>query len=241
MDNIIYLLKELYTYCTDFIINLANISGLSYYEVNFAIFIVLYPLLLFIAPLVFLIQKLRLSQSKKRTNTITKKHSYFENIRTLNKRKIFLYANIAWLFVIILGTLRVYSESTKYYTNHLLSGDYPIDADSISIPIFRETFIMFSLLLILLLLLNVFIFFTTYKANLPSELFVYADNYNKKVVLWELFFCFWLFLNLLFLLYWMCSGFYIETLITLFFTFILLNLRAGQISKYKLHNKDNQL
>lgn len=48
---------ELYTYCTDFIINLANITGLSYYELNFVIFIVLYPLLLFVAPRVYIIQK----------------------------------------------------------------------------------------------------------------------------------------------------------------------------------------
>lgn len=242
MDSIIYLLKELYAYCTDFIINLSNITGLSYYEINFAIFIVLYPLLLFVAPTIFFIQKLRLRHYEKKTTSGTrpKTKSYFENIKTFNKRKIIMSANVVWLFVIVLGTLRIYSESEKYYTNHLLRGDYPPEADSISIPIFRETFIMFTILSILLIFLNLFILFTTHKANLPSKLFVFAENYNKKIVLWEFFFSFWLFINMLFLIYWMWSGYYIETLITLFFAFILLNLRAGQISKYKQTNVDNQ-
>jgi hypothetical protein len=36
--------QALYAYCTDFIINLANFLEISYYEVNFIIFVVLYPL-----------------------------------------------------------------------------------------------------------------------------------------------------------------------------------------------------
>lgn len=36
--------QALYAYCTDFIINLANFWEISYYEVNFIIFVVLYPL-----------------------------------------------------------------------------------------------------------------------------------------------------------------------------------------------------
>ena len=34
-----------YTYCTDFIINLANWSGLSYFEINALIFILIWPAL----------------------------------------------------------------------------------------------------------------------------------------------------------------------------------------------------
>ena len=66
MENFIYLFQHLYVYCTDFIINLANITGLSYYEVNFVIFIVLYPILLLIALTVFIIQKARLRTIIKR-------------------------------------------------------------------------------------------------------------------------------------------------------------------------------
>lgn len=35
----------IYGYCVDFIINLANLTNSSYYEVNFVIFIIIYPLI----------------------------------------------------------------------------------------------------------------------------------------------------------------------------------------------------
>jgi cytochrome c oxidase subunit IV len=73
MDSLLYLFKYLYAYCTDFMINIANITGLSYYEVNFVIFIVVYPLLLIVSPIVYMIQKFRLQSIKKKTISITKK------------------------------------------------------------------------------------------------------------------------------------------------------------------------
>ena len=235
MNSLIHLFKELYAYCTDFIINLANITGLSYYEVNFVIFIIIYPLLLIITPTLYVIQKLRLRTIKNHTTATTKTESKdsFNNIKTFNKRMIFISANLAWLFIIVLGTTRVLSESTDYYGYHLSRGDYPPEADSISIPIFRETFFAFLILSILLIFLNIFIFLTTRKTNLPTKLFIKADFFIVPVVLWELFFGFWLATSLFFFFYWFWIGYYIEGLITLFFTFILLNLRAGQICKYK--------
>ena len=50
----------LYNYCTDFIITLANISGLSYYEINAIIFCLLYPISIVLFPTIYLIQRLRL-------------------------------------------------------------------------------------------------------------------------------------------------------------------------------------
>ena len=55
------LIGELYVYCTDFIINLANILSLSYYEINAIIFCFLYPLLLVGLIAIYLYQKRRLS------------------------------------------------------------------------------------------------------------------------------------------------------------------------------------
>jgi hypothetical protein len=53
--------QSLYAYCTDFIINLANFWGISYYEVNFIIFVVLYPLafVLTLASFVYYSMKLK--------------------------------------------------------------------------------------------------------------------------------------------------------------------------------------
>ena len=54
-----------YGYCTDFIINLANILGSSYYEINLYIFCILYPLLLAITFTTFLVQSVRLRKARK--------------------------------------------------------------------------------------------------------------------------------------------------------------------------------
>jgi hypothetical protein len=66
MDSFIHLLRSLYAYCTDFIINLANITNLSYYEINFVIFIIIYPLLLLVTPIVYIGQKSRLRNYKRK-------------------------------------------------------------------------------------------------------------------------------------------------------------------------------
>ena len=66
MELLLFIFKVLNAYCTDFVINLANISGTSYYEVNFVIFIIIYPLFLILAPTIFIIQKLRLSKLKEK-------------------------------------------------------------------------------------------------------------------------------------------------------------------------------
>ena len=56
---------ELYVYCTDFIINVSDILGISYYEVNFWIFCVLYPVLLIGSIGLFTFQNIRLKKLKK--------------------------------------------------------------------------------------------------------------------------------------------------------------------------------
>jgi hypothetical protein len=66
MNSLIHFFKALYAYCTDLVINLANLTGLSYYEVNFILFVVLYPLLLVAAPLLYRYQKSRLSKIRGR-------------------------------------------------------------------------------------------------------------------------------------------------------------------------------
>ena len=55
-----------YIYCTDFIINLANLLNLSYYEVNFIIFCVLYPLALINSFLIYVRIVVRFRKKKKR-------------------------------------------------------------------------------------------------------------------------------------------------------------------------------
>ena len=58
-------IAKLYFYCTDFIINLANILDLSYYEINLFIFCIIYPALLLGLILVFFVQKIRFRKIKR--------------------------------------------------------------------------------------------------------------------------------------------------------------------------------
>lgn len=64
MNLLSNIISHVYNYCTDFIINLANISGLSYYEINFIIFILIYPTLFLVSPALYIIQKRRLKKLK---------------------------------------------------------------------------------------------------------------------------------------------------------------------------------
>ena len=56
------LINEVYVYCTDFTINLANLLNLSYYEINAIIFCAIYPMLTVGSILLYMIQKRRLKR-----------------------------------------------------------------------------------------------------------------------------------------------------------------------------------
>ena len=60
------LIHEIYVYCTDFIINLANILDLSYYEINAIIFCFLYPILIVGLTGIYLLQKRRWNKLKQK-------------------------------------------------------------------------------------------------------------------------------------------------------------------------------
>ena len=64
MNELFEFVNFLYVYCTDFIINLANLTDLSYYEVNLIIFCLIYPTLTLGLFILFIIQKKRLKRIK---------------------------------------------------------------------------------------------------------------------------------------------------------------------------------
>jgi hypothetical protein len=66
MNNLAVFGGFIYAYCTDFIINLANIFSLSYYEVNFIIFCLIYPVLIFGTLGLYVIQRERVKKIKER-------------------------------------------------------------------------------------------------------------------------------------------------------------------------------
>lgn len=64
MDKLFDWTYFLYDYCTDFVINLANLLHLSYYEINFIFFCLLYPMLLLSSLLFYFIQRKKLKRAR---------------------------------------------------------------------------------------------------------------------------------------------------------------------------------
>lgn len=159
--------------------------------------------------------------------TKTKILSDLKKIKTLNKWTVFIGANLVWL-VLIPGTY-------WYYMFRGGRGDYPPFADSISIPIMTQI----PVYLFLLIPMNIFLLLTTIKTNLPTQLFSKANYYNKQNIFWEIFFGFWLLINILCFGALVADGDHFSILVNLFFTFILLTLRAGQITKNQQTEDNN--
>ena len=65
-----------YVYCTDFVINLANLLGLSYYEINTLFFIIIWPVITLGLILVYFVQVLRLKKKRSRLNKADKLSNY---------------------------------------------------------------------------------------------------------------------------------------------------------------------
>ena len=54
MELVLKIIREIFVYCADFIINTANLLDISYYEVNALLFVIIWPVLtigLFVAVL----------------------------------------------------------------------------------------------------------------------------------------------------------------------------------------------
>lgn len=122
-SSLIHLFKALYAYCTDFVINLANLTGLSYYEINFIIFLVLFPLAFLISVMFFFIQKKRLRKLKERKqdenedenttiNTNTKQSTRVSNSSKIKKVILhYLHPLHAIAISIMLGFLSLFFTS----------------------------------------------------------------------------------------------------------------------------------
>jgi hypothetical protein len=153
----------------------------------------------------------------------------FKNNRTYTKTSIFISANLVWLLLL---------PGTYWY--HFFRGgrgDYPPFADSILIPIMTQI----SFYLFLLIPLNIFIFLTTIKTNLPTRLFIKPHFYNRETILWELFFGLCILINILCLIAFVVDGDHFSIPVNLFFTYLILTLRAGQISKFDQNEENTSL
>jgi len=65
MEFVLKIIREIFVYCTDFIINTANVFDISYYEVNALLFVIIWPLLTVILFVVVIFQRFRIRVLKK--------------------------------------------------------------------------------------------------------------------------------------------------------------------------------
>ncbi|MBK7712542.1 MAG: hypothetical protein IPJ37_17455 [Bacteroidales bacterium] len=148
-------------------------------------------------------------------------------IKSIDKTSIYILSNILWL-ILIPGTF-------WYYSLRGTRGDYPPFADSIGLPIFTQI----PLLLILMIPLNLFIGLTMIKSNIPTLIFIRPDKYTGRLLFWEIFFGFCLLLNLFYFVLFVVDGDHFSIPVSMFFTYLLLTLRAGQISRWTAKTEIN--
>lgn len=146
-------------------------------------------------------------------------------LKSINKTKTFILSNLAWL-ILIPGTY-------FYYTYRGERGDYAPFADSVGIPIMAQI----SLILLLIVPLNLFLGLAVMKSSTPANIFIKIQHYTKRAIFWELFFGFWILVNLICFVSLVSDGDHFSIPVNMFFTYILLSLRAGQLSKWAKENK----
>jgi flagellar biogenesis protein FliO len=64
------LVLEVYVYCTDFIINVANLTNTSYYEVNAFLFCFVWVIITVILLIIYVVQWIRFNRLKRLSKTI---------------------------------------------------------------------------------------------------------------------------------------------------------------------------
>ena len=148
-----------------------------------------------------------------------KSFSDLKSIHSLTRKQIFIFSNIVWLIM--------FPATYWYYIYRGERGDYPWFADTVIIPIMSQTMVYFFAFIPL----NIFIWLTSIDNHLPTNIFIIPDAYNSREIAKEIFWSAWLLLNLFFTYGFVMEGDHLSIPVNLFFTFVLLNLRAGQINK----------
>lgn len=142
-----------------------------------------------------------------------------KRITSTNKIQLVVLANLVWLLQI--------PGTHLYYWFRAIRGDYPWFADSFGIPIMIQT----PIFLWGLIPLNIFVLLSYLQSNHPTSLFIRPAHYSTKEVFKEIFWSLCFLLNLFFLTMFIIDGDHISIVVNLFFTFVILNLRAGQVNR----------
>ncbi len=143
----------------------------------------------------------------------------FKSVQSLSRKQIFIFSNLVWLLI--------FPSIWWYYSYRGDRGDFPWFSDTVIIPIIDLSIFC----LIAFIPLNLFIWLTSIKSNLPTKLFVKSDYRTGGNISKNVFWYFCLLLNILALLMLIEDGDHLAIPVNLFFTFVLLSLRAGQLNR----------
>ena len=161
------------------------------------------------------------------TNRINKQR-HIKQITTLSKRNTFILANGMWLLLI--------PGAYWYYLFRSGRGDYPWFADDMSAPIGNKV----TLLLYGWVLVNMLLIMALRNSKMPAHLFIEIQYAIRSLISCLLFLMLFLGANNIYLLRLIVDGDHIAIVVSLFFSYIMLSLRAGKINAYK-YNKEHTL
>ena len=146
--------------------------------------------------------------------------SFFSHfLEQRSKTTLLFRANFFWLLLL--------PGSALHFSFRELRGDYTTMNEVGWAPI-----MILVCIILLLIPLNLFLFFTVIDAKHPTALFPKINKYNSEITTYEVFFGFWLVLNLCCFIWFVKIGDHVAIPVNLFFTYLLLNIRAGKMGKH---------
>lgn len=141
----------------------------------------------------------------------------FKKIQSPRKLFLFILSNLAWLSVA--------PGSIWYYEFRFQRGDYPWFSDTIIIP----QMAVLPFVAIGLIVMNIFIWLYSTHSKLPAPVFVKINFRDKTEVTAEIFWLILLVLNCYFFYWFVVDGDHFSIPVNMFFTYLLLVLRAGRL------------
>ncbi len=145
--------------------------------------------------------------------------SDLKKLRTLDKTRLFILSNIAYMMEL--------PGDYWYYYFRLTRWDYPVFADSIGIPLRDEELIF----VVWFIIFEVFLLLMLYQVQLPTRLFYFPTRYTLLHILWEVFFTVLLLYSLVEILLSILAGDHFFVPIRFIFFYMFLTLRAGVLSR----------
>jgi hypothetical protein len=150
----------------------------------------------------------------------------FKTVEAKGNKFLFVFSNVVlfltipWVFI-------------RYFYRVNIIGDFP--------PPYTTTHILFpiSICMGLFPCINLLLVFSLLKSKLPTKLFIrYKGEMTKSIFRWERLFVVLLVIDIILLLLFIIDGQLIPIMVSMFFIYVLLSLRAGRLNYYNHNTKE---